>query len=82
MKKFEYKVLTISAMHLSKKTFQAELDEKFRRWGDQGWDLIKMEPVNSTGFFHYGAYTDKFIVVFKREKQESAASGLGERNFE
>jgi hypothetical protein len=65
MKKFEYKVLTISAMHLSKKTFQAELDEKFRRWGDQGWDLIKMEPVNSTGFFHYGAYTDKFIVVFK-----------------
>lgn len=82
MKKFEYKLLTISAAHLSKEKFQAELDEKFRRWGDQGWDLIKMEPINSTGLFSYGASTNKFIVVFKREKQEAGSPRIGERNFE
>jgi hypothetical protein len=82
MKKFEYKLLTISAAHLSNDKFQAELDDKFRTWGNQGWELIKMEPINSTGWFSYGSSTDKFIVVFKREKQQKVTSGPGERNFE
>ena len=82
MKKFEYKLLTIGAAHLSKEKFQAELDEKFRRWGNEGWELIKMKAVNTTGLFSYSSSTDKFIVVFKREKPDSVTAGLGERNFE
>jgi len=67
MKKYEYKLLTISAFHLSKRTFQAELEENFKRWGDDGWDLVKMEPVNGGTWIHW-ARTSKFLVVFKREK--------------
>jgi hypothetical protein len=68
MKKFEYKLITLQAGHLSRKSFQAELDEKFRIWGDAGWELIKMEPITSGGMIFHGATTREFIVVFKREK--------------
>ena len=67
MKKFEYKILTISTAHLRKKNFQAELSEKFRIWGDEGWELIKMEPISSGGFLQ-GANTSEFLIVFKKEK--------------
>ncbi len=32
MKKFEYKIITVSVAHFRKKSFQAEIDEKFDRW--------------------------------------------------
>lgn len=67
MKKYEYKLLTISAFHLNNRAFQVELEEKFKRWGDEGWDLVKMEPVNGGTWIHW-ARTNKFLVVFKREK--------------
>jgi len=67
MKKYEYKLLTISAIHLRKTTFQAELEENFRVWGEEGWDLVKIEPVNG-GFWTHWASTTKFFIVFKREK--------------
>tara|TARA_R110001592_G_scaffold55797_1_gene170525 strand:+ start:1563 stop:1769 length:207 start_codon:yes stop_codon:yes gene_type:complete len=67
MKKYEYKLLTISAFHLRKNSFQVELEEKFQGWGDEGWDLVKMEPVNGGSWIHWGR-TSKFLVVFKREK--------------
>lgn len=72
MKKFEYKLLTIQAARLSRKSFQAEMDEKFRRWGYAGWELIKMEPVTSGGLFFQGATTREFLVVFKREKTDES----------
>ena len=62
-----YKILTISAFHLSKPTFQAELDENFERWGEEGWELVKMEPVNGGAWIFWGR-TSKFLTVFKREK--------------
>lgn len=67
MKKYEYKLLTLSAFHLNKKTFQNELEENFKQWGDEGWDLVKMEPVNGGAWIFWGR-TSKFLVVFKREK--------------
>lgn len=70
MKKFEYKILTISAAHFRKKNFQNELDEKFEKWGNEGWELIKMEPITSGGMIFQGATTEKFLVVFIRDKKE------------
>ena len=61
-------MLTISASHLRRKNFQAELDERFNNWGNEGWDLMKMEPITSGGLFWQGANTQEFLVVFKREK--------------
>lgn len=68
MKKFEYKIITISVAHLRRKSFQAELDDKFQKWGNEGWDLVKMEPITSGGFIFQGATTESFLAVFKREK--------------
>jgi hypothetical protein len=68
MKKYEYKLLTISAFHLGKEKFQAEMEEKFRRWGDEGWELVKMEPVNGGTWIFWGR-TSKFLTVFKRIKE-------------
>lgn len=71
MKKFEYKLLTINASDLGKSTFQSELNEKFQDWGEQGWDLIKMEPLNQGSHYRNGSNTKAFLVVFKKEKQSS-----------
>jgi len=68
MKKFEYKILTISVAHLVKNNFQAELNSKFDKWGNDGWDLLKMEPISSRDFLSQAASTDKFLTVFKRVK--------------
>ena len=70
MQKFEYKLLTINASHLSKTNFQSELNAKFRNWGNEGWELVKMEPVLKSGIFSVGSYTSDLLVVFKREKTE------------
>jgi hypothetical protein len=67
MKKYEYKLLTVSTSHLRKKRFQEELEESFNNWGGEGWDLVKMEPVNGEGWLQR-AVTTKFLIVFKREK--------------
>lgn len=72
MKKFEYKILTINASDLGRTSFQTELNTKFQDWGEQGWDLIKMEPLNQGSYFSHGANTKAFLVVFKREKQASS----------
>lgn len=68
MKKFEYKIITISADHLRRKSFQAELDDKFQKWDNEGQDLVKMEPITSEGIMLQGATTESFLAVFKREK--------------
>ncbi len=66
MDKFEYKLLTISTTHLKKTEFQSELQIKFDEWGNEGWDLVKMEPVID-GLF---GWSTKFLVVFKRPKKK------------
>ncbi len=70
MKKFEYKILTISVSHLKKSNFQAELNTKFQEWGNEGWELVKMEPITSGGLIFQGATTNEFLAVFKKEKME------------
>ncbi|NVK65115.1 MAG: DUF4177 domain-containing protein [Flavobacteriales bacterium] len=70
MKQFEYKLLTISVAHFKKEDFQKEINEKFKNWGEQGWELIKMEPITSGGVVFQG--TSEFLVVFKREKQKGS----------
>ncbi len=64
MEKFEYKVLTISVPYLKRESFQIDLHEKFNNWGNEGWELIKMEPITSG----IRATTNEFMVVFKRQK--------------
>ena len=67
MDKFEYKLLTISTAHLKKSVFQSELQIKFDEWGDEGWELVKMEPINDGFWF---SSTTEFFVVFRRRKKK------------
>jgi hypothetical protein len=68
MQKFEYKIVTISVAHLKKKDFQSELSLNFDKWGAEGWDLVKFEPVLESWFLFDRGSTTEFIVIFKREK--------------
>lgn len=68
MKKYEYKLLTINVAKFRKQNFQAELDARFNELGNQGWELDKMEPINTSDIFFMGSATSDFFVVFKREK--------------
>ena len=71
MKQFEYKLLTISVNHLSRSNFRSELSSDFARWGNEGWELVKMEPIVTGGFVFQGANTREFFCVFKREKTDN-----------
>jgi len=55
--KYEYKIVKVNVAHLKKDKFQIELDKKFNHWGNLGWDLVKFEAIQETGFFGYGSYT-------------------------
>lgn len=70
MKKFEYKIITISVSHFKSENFQTELNDKFEKWGNEGWDLIKMEAISTGGVIFQGATTKEFLTVFKRDKIE------------
>lgn len=69
MKKFEYKMLTISVAHLNRSTFRAELDQKFQDYGNEGWELIKLESIVEGGILTQGGSTKELFAVFKREKE-------------
>lgn len=70
MKRFDYKLLTLNAVRLRNGKIQAEIDSKFRKLGNEGWELVKLEPILTGGMFRMGSYTSEFLVVFKREKLE------------
>ena len=67
MKQYDYKMLTISVPHLSKEKFRSELADKLTKYGSQGWEMLKLEPIQGSHIFHIGPYTSDFLVVFKKE---------------
>ena len=67
MKKFEYKIVTVKAENLYKKTEKSHMEDQFTLWGQEGWDMVKMEAINSGNHVTNGATTKSFVVVFKKE---------------
>lgn len=67
MKKFEYKVLNLTAKDLSDEAFLDELNRAFNKWGSEGWDLIKMESIEKGSYMTMGSKTAAFVLVFKKE---------------
>lgn len=68
MQKFEYKTVTFASdtKHLGE---DETLTRQFNQWGEQGWELVKMEPLIKASNWHYGSKTVGFLGVFKRPKQ-------------
>lgn len=71
MKLFEYKIVTISTLHLRKKDFQSELNLNFQEWGNKGWELIEVKPILTNGFLS-GSRTKEFIIIFKKLKSSKS----------
>ena len=64
---WEYKILHVERDdHISE-----ELSETFNEFGRNGWELVKFEPVLTSGFFFlffgWATSTESFVAVFKRE---------------
>lgn len=67
MKKYDYKMLTISVPHLNKDTFRSELAENFTELGSKGWEMIELKPILRTEWLRASSFTSEFLVVFKKE---------------
>ncbi len=70
MKKFEYKIITIKAENLYNKSAKAKMETQFSLWGEEGWDMIKMEAISAGGHITNGSTTKSFVAVFKKEKED------------
>ncbi|MGC4102503.1 DUF4177 domain-containing protein [Ferruginibacter sp.] len=66
--KFEYKILTVSREHMKSGNFQTEMLEKFNDYGEQGWELISTEGLNTSSLLWKVAETTELVFIFKRSK--------------
>ncbi|GAB2817144.1 DUF4177 domain-containing protein [Ferruginibacter profundus] len=68
MKKFEYKMITVSREHMKKDSFQTEMLDRFNELGNEGWEIISAEGLNGSSMLWKVAETTELIFIFKREK--------------
>ena len=68
---WEYKILNIDAERMSDGELPEDLNVQFNELGKEGWELVKLKPVLTSGFFFlffgWATSTDSFVAVFKRE---------------
>lgn len=65
--KFEYKIINVSKVHLSKDSFQKELMEKLNLLGSEGWEMVNLEGIQESNIFFQRTYTKEILFVFKRQ---------------
>ena len=71
--KWEYKIVYVDAARWSSTGLPAEIGQEFDRWGDEGWELVKVEPLLRGGLFALGfgsaTHTAALLAFFKRQKE-------------
>lgn len=71
--KWEYKIAYINTNKLNATSLPENLNIEFNKWGEEGWELVKVEPVIKGGYFFFlfgsFSYTESFIAFFKKEVQ-------------
>ena len=74
MKKWEYKVYIANVSNVFTARPPEDLGAVLDANGAQGWELVKIEPINRRGWVG-GSFTDKFVLFFKRpvEAEESGS---------
>ena len=74
LKKWEYKLVVIQTFKNTSTGFDENLNVRFNELGNEGWELVKIEPVQKGGFLFFGfggtSYTESLIAVFKRSKRD------------
>ena len=71
--KWEYKIVHILATKWTSTGLPSDLGENFDQWGDEGWELVRIEPIHTGGWFVFGfgtaTRTQAFVAFFKRPKE-------------
>ncbi len=66
--KWEYKIVHVDASRWTSTGLPADLGEKFDGCGDEGWELVRFEPILRASWFAYATRTAAFVAIFKRPK--------------
>jgi len=73
MPKYEYKLLHFKAGLGTASSLPYDLNIKFDKLGQEGWEYVEMQPIHGGGFFFFGigvfTSTRKFVAVFRREDE-------------
>ncbi len=71
--KWEYKIAHISTSQWSSTGLPQDVNEQFDKWGDEGWELVKVEPIHTGGLILLGfgttTRTVALVAFFKRSKE-------------
>ena len=72
MTKWEYKIVTISASRWTASGLPEETGQHFDELGEEGWELVRVEPILRGGYFFLGSgvgtSTESFVAFFRRPK--------------
>ena len=75
MTKWEYKIVYIQAAKWTKTGMPEELNQQFDQWGADGWELIKVEPILSGGWFSIFRRDSCFCCIFQTAQRVVHRSG-------
>lgn len=71
--KWEYKIVHIDTTRWSSTGLPADMGEQFDRWGGEGWELVRIEPLHRGGWFAFGfgtaTHTVGLVAFFKRPQE-------------
>ncbi len=71
--KWEYKIIGFSAEQWIPAGLPSDIGQRFDEWGEDGWELVRVEPILRGGWFFLGfgsfTRTTSFVAYFKRPKQ-------------
>jgi len=70
--KWEYKIVYINARKWTNTGLPKDINLEFDKLGEQGWELVKVEPKLDGGFILFGigvcTHTVAYTAFFKRTK--------------
>ena len=70
--RWEYKIISVQAGKWTSTGLPDELGELFDKYGGEGWELVRIEPILQSGWFVFGcgttSRTESLIAFFKRPK--------------
>jgi hypothetical protein len=64
--KWEYKIVYVDTARWTRTGLPTDLNEQFDKWGAEGWELVRTEPVLRRGLFAF-LYTAAIVAFFKRQ---------------
>jgi Domain of unknown function (DUF4177) len=65
--RWEYKIVYFDTIRWTSTGLPDDLNAQFDRWGAEGWELSRTEPILHRGWLGGASYTVGIIAFFKRQ---------------